>query len=63
MSAKAQKIMERYEQSYVTDAQLERYLELGVITEEEYEVIYEVKHPKVEEHSEEVPEEEPVEAE
>lgn len=47
MSAKAQKIMERYEQSYVTDAQLKRYLELGVITEEEYAEIYAIKHPEV----------------
>lgn len=45
MSAKAQKIMERYEQSYVTDAQLTRYLELGVITQEEYDAIYATKHP------------------
>lgn len=45
MSAKAQKIMERYEQSYVTDAQLERYLQLGVITKEEYAEIYAIKHP------------------
>jgi len=48
MSAKAQKIMERYEQSYVTDAQLERYLQLGVITEEEYAAIYVIKHPVAE---------------
>lgn len=34
MSAKAQKIMSRYEQSYVTDAQLAKYLQLGVITED-----------------------------
>lgn len=45
MSAKAQKIMERYEQSYVTDAQLSRYLQLGVISDEEYAAIYAVKHP------------------
>lgn len=45
MSAKAQKIMERYQQSYVTDAQLERYLRLGVITQEEYTAIYAAKHP------------------
>ena len=45
MSAKAQKIMERYRQSYVTDAQLERYLHLGVITDEEYDAIYKIKHP------------------
>lgn len=45
MSAKARKIMERYEQSYVTDVQLERYLQLGVITEDEYAEIYAIKHP------------------
>lgn len=45
MSAKAQKIMSRYEQSYVTDAQLAKYLQLGVITEDEYTAIYVIKHP------------------
>lgn len=45
MSAKAQKIMDRYEQSYVTDAQLAKYLQLGVITEDEYAAIYAIKHP------------------
>lgn len=45
MSAKAKKIMERYEQRYVTDAQLERYFQLGVLTDEEYAMIYELKHP------------------
>lgn len=45
MSAKAEKIMRRYEQSYVTDTQLERYLQLGVITEDEYAAIYEIRHP------------------
>ena len=45
MSAKAQSVKKRYEQSYVTDAQLERYRQLGVITEEEYVAIYSIKHP------------------
>lgn len=45
MSAKAQKIMNRYEQSYVTDAQLSKYLQLGVITDDEYAAIYAIKHP------------------
>ena len=45
MSAKAQKIKERYEQSYVTDAQLDKYKQLGVITDEEYAAIYAIKHP------------------
>lgn len=44
MSAKAQKIMDRYKKSYVTDAQLERYLDLGAITQEEYDTIYATKH-------------------
>lgn len=44
MSAKAQRIMERYEQSYVTDAQLKKYLQLGVITTEECTAIYAIKH-------------------
>ena len=48
MSSKAQKIMERYAQSYVTDDQLSRYLQLDVITEEEYAAIYAVKHPVAE---------------
>ena len=45
MSAKAQKILERYKQSYVTDAQLDKYLQLSVISEEEYAAIYAIKHP------------------
>ncbi len=45
MSAKAQQIMDRYKQSYVTDVQLSRYLQLGAITDEEYEVIYAIRHP------------------
>ena len=45
MSARAQKIKERYEQSYVTESQLERYFQLGVITEEEYEAIKAIKRP------------------
>lgn len=49
MTAKAKKIMNRYEQSYVTDAQLERYFQLGVLTEEEYAAIYELKHPAADE--------------
>ena len=41
MSAKAQKIMQRYQQRYVTDTQLEKYLQLNVITEAEYSLIAE----------------------
>lgn len=45
MSAKAEKIKTRYEKGYVTDNQLKRYLELGAITSDEYDVIYAIKHP------------------
>ena len=45
MSDKALSIMERYGKSYVTDTQLLKYLELGVITSEEYDKIYAIKHP------------------
>ena len=44
MSAKAEKIMQRYIKYYVTDAQLKRYLDLGVITQEEYDTIYATRH-------------------
>ena len=44
MSKKATSIMKRYEKGYVTDEQLQRYLDLGVITDEEYHTIYEGKH-------------------
>lgn len=47
MSAKATKIMERYMKNYVTDAQLAKYLALGVITQDEYDHIYATKHPVV----------------
>ena len=51
MSGKASKIKSRYEKGYVTDEQLKRYLELGAITEAEYDEIYATKHP-VEENTE-----------
>lgn len=44
MSKTAQRILARYEKGYVTDEQLKRYLELGAITEEEYQTIYESRH-------------------
>ena len=44
MSEKAEKIMQRYIKFYVTDAQLKKYLELGVITQEEYNTIYATRH-------------------
>lgn len=44
MSSKAEKIKERYLLGYITEEQLIKYKELGVITEEEYQEIYEAKH-------------------
>ena len=44
MSDKAEKIKKRYEKGYVTDAQLLRYYELGVISKEEYDAIYSIRH-------------------
>ena len=44
MSSKAKQIKSRYEKSYVTDTQLTRYMELGVITAEEYEEIHNTRH-------------------
>ena len=48
MSKKAKQILTRYEKGYVTDTQLLRYLELGAITQEEYDTIYATKHPVTE---------------
>lgn len=39
MSRKAEQIKARYDKGYVTLEQLERYKELGVITEEEFNII------------------------
>ena len=39
MSKKAEQIKARYDRGYVTDEQLIRYMELGVISEEEYNII------------------------
>lgn len=44
-SKKAATIKTRYEKRYVTDAQLSRYFQLGIITEEEYIAIYQTKYP------------------
>lgn len=44
MSEKAQAILERYKKQYVTDEQLLRYLALNVITQEEYDEIYQTKN-------------------
>ncbi len=38
-SPKYEKLKDRYEKGYCTKAQLKRYVELGAITEEEYEEI------------------------
>lgn len=47
MSIRAERIKERYQLGYVTDDQLKRYEQLGVITQEEYEEIYAMKHPAI----------------
>jgi len=43
MSKKAETILERYKKGYVTDIQLEKYKDLGVISQGEYEEILETK--------------------
>ena len=47
MTPKAEKIKERYLMGYVTDEQLLRYKELGVLTQAEYDEIYALKHGEV----------------
>lgn len=49
MSRKAEQIKTRYLKGYVTDEQLLRYLELGAITQDEYDAIYAEKHPAAQE--------------
>lgn len=49
MSSKAKKIAKRYELGYVTDEQLDRYHELGVITDAEYAEIRAIRHSGEEE--------------
>lgn len=39
------KIKERYIKNYITDAQLERFKVLGIITQEQYDELYTLKHP------------------
>ncbi len=41
---KYETIKERYKQGFVTDEQLLRYKTLGVLTEEQYNEIYAIKH-------------------
>lgn len=48
MTPKAEKIKERYLMGYVTDEQLLRYKELGVLTQTEYDEIYALKHGEAE---------------
>lgn len=40
-----ERIKERYLKNYITDSQLERFKALGVISEEQYTELYEMKHP------------------
>ena len=40
-----EKIKERYLKNYITDSQLERFKALGVITQEQYDELYALKHP------------------
>lgn len=44
MSKKAKQIHERYLKNYVNDEQLKKYLQLKIITEKEYNIIYNEKH-------------------
>lgn len=55
MSPKAKLIEKRYLKGYVTDEQLHRYFKLGVITEEEYQIIYDEKHHPVDNTNEAKP--------
>ena len=38
-------IKERYMKNYITDSQLGRFKDLGVITQEQYDELYALKHP------------------
>ena len=40
-----ERIKERYLKNYITDSQLERFKSLGVITQEQYDELYAMKHP------------------
>ena len=40
-----EKIKERYLKNYITDSQLGRFKDLGVITHEQYDELYALKHP------------------
>ena len=40
-----ERIKERYLKNYITDSQLGRFRDLGVITQEQYDELYALKHP------------------
>ena len=40
-----ERIKDRYLKNYITDAQLIRFRDLGVITQEQYDELYALKHP------------------
>ena len=40
-----ERIKERYMKNYITDSQLERFKSLGIITQEQYDELYALKHP------------------
>lgn len=40
-----ERIKERYIKNYITDNQLGRFKDLGVITQEQYDELYALKHP------------------
>lgn len=46
MTSKAQEVLERYKKFYVTDEQLKSYLNLGAISQSEYNTIYATRHPE-----------------
>ena len=40
-----ERIKERYMKNYITDSQLGRFKDLGVITQGQYDELYALKHP------------------
>lgn len=44
-----EKIKDRYLKNYITDAQLERFVMLGVITHGQYNALYNERHPELHE--------------
>lgn len=47
MRNKANEVKDRYSKGYITDIQLAQYLELGAITQPEYDEIYAIKRAAV----------------